>query len=87
MQRLADDSDLTPSARLIADSLALGSTWQAGKALSDKHRQTLLATPMSDERLVQFEKIAKESWDEQTALEQVDDVPFYEYIQCYRRFD
>ncbi|MDO4427080.1 MAG: glutamate--cysteine ligase [Moraxella sp.] len=87
MQSLANNSDLTPSARLIKDSLEYGSTWRAGKALSDKHRETLLATPISDEDLAHFETIAKASWDEQKSLENQDDVSFYDYVQQYRHFE
>lgn len=87
MEQLAKKSELTPSARLIKDSLEYGSTWRAGKALSDKHRQTLLATPMSDDDLAEFERIAKASWDEQKSLENQEDVPFYDYVQQYRKFD
>lgn len=87
MEQLASKSEFTPSARLIKDSLAYGSTWRAGKVLSDKHRETLLNTPMSDDELKIFEEIAKQSWREQQTLENADDVAFYEYIQQYRKFD
>lgn len=87
MLTLAQDEKLTPSARLIQDSLAMGSTWRVGKALGEAHRKTLLDVPLSDEVLEHFAKIAEQSWLEQNILEKADDVSFYDYIQAYRHFD
>lgn len=87
MQSYAINSNLTPSARLVTDSLELGSTWQVGKALGEQHRKTLLDTPMSDDEWANFEQIARQSWDEQKQLEAQDNTPFYDYIQQYRHFD
>ncbi len=82
----AQDSALTPSARLIDDSITLGSTLAAGLALSQKHQDSLLHLSLSQETRIHYEHLATQSWTEQAKLEQSDTQPFYDYIQAYRHF-
>lgn len=84
MQTLVHDSKLTPSARIIQDSLAYGSTWKLGAALAKAHQATLIAQGLSDEDALYFDNIAKQSWQEQAELEQ-DTTPFADYLAPYRQ--
>ena len=84
MKQRLDDSSQTPSARIISDSLALGSTWQLGAKLATTYKQTLLAQGLSDGDQQYFDALAATSWQEQKTLEASDVLSFKEYLTPYR---
>lgn len=85
MHALAQNSQLTPSARLIKDSQAQGSTWLVGKTLGQQHRQTLLAQPLSQDEQDTFVQLSQISWQEQKQLEESDTLSFAEFLAPYRQ--
>ncbi len=87
MQTLIKDSTLTLSARMVADSLKIGSVWGLGDKLGREHQQQLLAQKLSDDDKAYFENLAQVSWQEQYELEKSDTVSFKEFLLPYRTFD
>lgn len=84
MTKRLDDSSQTPSARIINDSLALGSTWQLGAKLATAYKQTLLAQGLSEDDQQYFDALAATSWQEQKTLEASDVLSFKEYLTPHR---
>lgn len=84
MQSLAQNTDNTPSARIIADSKALQSTLKLGQKLGMMHKQSLKDAPLDADTKAHFDKLAKQSMKAQAALEDNDDVPFLQYLQAFR---
>ena len=83
LARLAD-SEKTPSARIIADSLKLGSTWQLGASLGQAYKQSLLTEGLNTKDQHYFDTLATTSWQEQKILEASDTLSFKEYLAPYR---
>lgn len=83
LARLAD-SEKTPSARIIADSLKLGSTWQLGASLGQAYKQSLLTEGLNTKDQHYFDTLATTSWQEQKTLEASDTLSFKEYLAPYR---
>ncbi len=85
MQKLVNDADLTPSARVLADLRAAGTgffEFVMGVAVS--HRDYFTATePVPPDRLSLLEREAVESIEKQHAIEAADDTSFDEYLSRY----
>ena len=79
------DPSLTPSARVLAEMQRAhgGSYIEFVRAISARHRATLLARdfPAAEER--RFARLAAESVDEQKRIEAGDTLPFEEYRKQY----
>lgn len=84
MQGKAINPDATPSAQIEADSRRIGSTWELGKVLAQKHQAALLNHALSVQDIAKFDAIAQNSIKEQEMLELADEIAFYDYIQTYR---
>lgn len=84
MQGKATNPDFTLSAQVIRDSKRLGSTWQLGRQLAQKHQNELLTHALSNEDAFYYANIAIQSFADQQALERESNVPFKEFIQEFR---
>ncbi len=81
----AANPETLPSARVLAAILQDhgGSYFRFALEHSRRYRGALLAEPLPDEVARRFEGLARQSLDEQLALESADDVPFETYRQRY----
>lgn len=84
MQGMANNPNFTPSAQVISDSQRLGSTWQLGQMLAQKHHQELLKHALSNEDAFYYANIAIQSFADQQQLEREEHQDFYEFLQQYR---
>lgn len=84
MQGKATNPDFTLSAQVIRDSKRLGSTWQLGRQLAQKHQNELLTHALSNENAFYYANIAIQSFADQQALERESNVLFKEFIQEFR---
>lgn len=80
----AQNPDFTLSAQVLQDTEHYGSTWQFGKALAEQHAKLLRSQSLGCEKDKYYQQLAKNSIQEQTELEQQDNVSFYEFVQQYR---
>ena len=84
MQGMAINPNFTPSAQIISDSQRLGSTWQLGQMLAQKHHKSLLTHALSNEDAFYYANIAIRSFADQQQLEREETQDFYDYLQKYR---
>lgn len=84
MKRRVDNPSSTPSARVLADSLVFGGTWQLGKHLGEQYKKTLINHQLSDSDRAVFDELASKSWQDQQALEQDQHTSFDEFLKPYR---
>lgn len=84
MQGMAINPNFTPSAQIISDSQRLGSTWQLGQMLAQKHHKSLLTHALSNEDAFYYANIAIQSFADQQQLEREETQDFYDYLQKYR---
>lgn len=84
MQGKATDPNFTLSAQIESDSKRLGSTWQLGRLLAEKHQASLLGHALSTQDELNFANIAIQSFAEQQRLERETHEPFVEYIKQFR---
>lgn len=80
----AKDPNLTPSAKVLADTKTAGGTWQLGSTLARRYAQNYTTYTLSPEKQVHYADLAASSLAEQTALEAEDGLAFYEFLQQYR---
>jgi len=80
-----NDPSLTPSARVLREMAAHHDNSYTGFALAQSllHRPTMLGMPLAAEVEARYERIARESLDEQRRIEASDSVPFETYRQEY----
>lgn len=82
-------SELTPSARLLADmhSQNLGFS-ELARRMSDEHRDYFRQHPLQGRALDKMQSLATRSLAEQAALEQADTLGFDEYLaRYYQQYD
>lgn len=84
-QAALDNSELTPSARILSE---MGRDWDNSFSKfalnqSEHHRNVHLNTPVSDERLAIHRAEAAESWAKQREIEAADEIDFETYRQQY----
>lgn len=84
MQQRVEDVSLTPSARVLADTQAAGSSWKMGAALAERYAADWQMHPLSVDQQHQLEQVATESWRRQRQLEQANQQDFTSYLQAYR---
>jgi glutamate--cysteine ligase len=79
------DAAVTPSARILEAMLSRHDGSYVGfvKAQSLKHREDLLALPLSDEVAARFARLAEASLKEQRDIEAADTLPFEAFRQQY----
>ncbi|MDG9667035.1 glutamate--cysteine ligase [Hahella sp. CR1] len=78
-----NDPSLTPSARTYA-AVANGQgyvDWTL--AMSQAHHQTLTANPLSPERMQHYVRAGEQSWADERALREADNLPFDAYLKQY----
>lgn len=84
MQGKVNNPDLTLSAQIITDSKRLGSTWQLGYLLAEKHHKQILQQTLSPNTQAKYEVLAEKSIIQQNDLEAEKNQDFYDYIQQFR---
>ena len=84
-QRAAvEDSDRTPSARILKDMREHGESFFGfARRLSQTRRRAFLESPPSAEVEARFSDLAKRSLDKQAAIEAADRLSFEGYLQHY----
>ena len=85
MQKLVDDPDETPSARMLADlEETQTSFFEFALGLAKSHSDYFASiTPLEEARRAVFEKEATESLTRQQAIEAADSIGLDEYLQRY----
>ena len=85
MQKLVDNPDETPSARILADLLQMQTSFfEYGLGLAKGHSDYFASiTPLEEARRAGFEKEAAESLLRQQAIEGADSISLDEYLQRY----
>ena len=85
MQKLVDDSDETPSARVLADlEETQSSFFEYALSLAKSHSDYFASiTPLEEARRVVFEKEVADSLRRQREIETADDIDLDEYLQRY----
>lgn len=89
MQARANDPSLTPSAKVLADTIAQHGVWNMGSSLAKQYAtQYQAADFMSQvlpaEKKAHYEKLVSDSLAEQAQLEASDTMPFTQFVQAYR---
>jgi glutamate--cysteine ligase len=80
------DPSLTPSARVLRElDGGRRSFFEFAMGQSQAHRAHFLAAPPAPEEAERFARLARESLEEQRAIEQADTVPFESYLANYFR--
>ena len=84
-ERLIAEPALTPSARSLREMAEHfdDSFPRFALAQSLRHRETLLAMPLSDDAQARFERMAEDSLAEQRRIEAADQLPFELWRQRY----
>jgi len=78
------DPDLTPSARMLAEMDQNGEEYyHFALRMSRQHQQWFAERPLDEAKRVQFETLARESLEKQSAIEAADAVPFETFLQDY----
>ena len=78
------DPELTPSARVLAEMRDREENFiEFAMRVSTGHQRHFLGQPLDPELRERFETIARQSIDEQGAIEAADDIPFEEYLDRY----
>lgn len=77
------NSDLTPSAKLLTMVSSEKSYVEAINELANKHKSKLNKIKLDSERILYFDELAKNSWNKQKEIEEKDDVEFEEYLEKY----
>jgi glutamate--cysteine ligase len=78
------DSELTPSARIIAEMRRYKEPFfHFAKRWSEQHQMYFTSQPLSVEQHQFFAEQALNSLNKQQELEALDEVPFAEYLQHY----
>ncbi len=78
------NSDLTPSARMLAEMRASGENFfRCARRLSEQHRNHFKAQPLSEERVQFFTEAAAQSLQTQRDIEAADTLSFDEFLQRY----
>ncbi|HEY1611249.1 MAG TPA: glutamate--cysteine ligase [Paraburkholderia sp.] len=81
------DASLTPSARVLHLMRERGQSFlEFGLAQSEQHAAHFLARPLDAETTQQFETLARESLDEQAALEHDEVGSFDAFVAAYRAY-
>jgi glutamate--cysteine ligase len=85
MLDMVNDVDTTPSARLLEELRKEDcSFFEYALSLAGNHRDYFgEITPLSDDRVAEFEQETKQSVDRQHAIEESDDISLDEYLEAY----
>jgi glutamate--cysteine ligase len=79
-----DNPDLTPSAQILAQLQERKLSHSAfSLAQSRAHRETLLQTPLSEERQSYFSELVDNSINDQARIETEDQLDFDQYLASY----
>ena len=79
-----EDVELTPSARILHEIIdAKEEFFEFSLRLSKQHQQSFVNRPLTKERQMDFEALARESIKQQQELESRDDLPFQQFMQNY----
>ena len=78
------DSDLTPSARTLADMADNKEEfYHFALRKSREHQQWFAERPLEADKLAEFERQAQQSIERQHEIERTDDIPFETFLQHY----
>ena len=78
------DPDLTPSARMLDEMRKHRESFHAfASRMSHTYNRFFTGLPVREERLSEYEQMARESLEKQRAIEQSDTLSFDEYLQRY----
>lgn len=78
------DPDLTPSARMLADMAANKEEfYHFALRMSRQHQQRFVERPLDAAKLSRFEQTARDSIEQQQAIEAGDEIPFETFLQHY----
>jgi len=85
MQGLVADPDETPSARVLEKLRSENcSFFELALSLAEGHRDYFAAiTPLSDDRVTEFEQETAQSVERQRAIEESDEISLDEYLESY----
>jgi glutamate--cysteine ligase len=82
------DPERTPSARVLAEMRCHGDSYREfALEQSRRHRETLLAAPLSGNAIEHFERLAEQSVRDQADIESQDTMPFEEFRKRYLAVD
>ncbi len=78
------DSDLTPSARMLAEmDENKEEFYHFSLRMSQQHQQWFAERPLNADELASFEQEAQQSIERQHGIERADDIPFETFMQNY----
>ncbi len=79
-----EDSNLTPSARILAEMVENREDFfDFSLRLSKQHQQWFADRPLDADKQTEFETMASSSIRQQQEIEQADDIPFDQFLQNY----
>jgi len=83
-QEKVRDPGLTPSARMLAEMRANAeSFFDFAKRTSKQYRDRFRSSSLDTEYETLFERLSRESWEQQRELEETDDMGFDEFLERY----
>ena len=83
LRQRIDHPDLCPSAQVLEAAREHGGYFKYAMAVSQQHKQTLLAQPLDDATQARFAATARESLASQRSLEENDQGSFEDYVARY----
>jgi glutamate--cysteine ligase len=85
MLDMVNDAETTPSARLLAELRKEDcSFFEYALSLASNHRDYFAEiTPLSDDRVAEFERETAQSVERQRAIEESDEITLDEYLESY----
>ena len=79
-----DDSELTPSARILAELVQTDQPfYHFAMQLAKEHQLNFLSRPLPQERFKFYSQLCTESLNQQQAIEQADEIVFEKYLARY----
>jgi len=83
-QQLVENPERTPSARMLTEMRTTGETFFAfAKRMSLQHEKYFRSAVIAEDRLHQFQQLAKQSIVDQKAIEESDKISYEEYMANY----
>lgn len=83
-ERMVDDPENTPSARMLAEMRQMGESFYAfANRMSQTHKRYFDVAPISSERLAMLKQSVEASHQRQLAIEKADTLTFEAFIKAY----
>jgi glutamate--cysteine ligase len=85
-ENMVDDTELTPSARMLAEMRSNGEGfYEFANRMSQTHRRHFQQCQISSERLAFFEQAVIDSHEKQRQMEQFDQISFADFMRQYEQ--